>query len=73
MNKKTKRGGREKRKNQKDKMIWRERKRKKWIWKMLQDTFKENGNGSKMWEELCLKSERRERKERRRRSDKIII
>lgn len=34
-------------KNKRDRKSWRENAKKKWIWKMLQDTFRESGNGSK--------------------------
>ena len=67
------REGRETKMKMIDKMRSRGKEKKRWIWKMQQDIFRENGNGFKKQENFWLRRERREKKGKRRRSDINLI
>ena len=70
---KRKREGKEIKKNKIDRKKLKKDRKKKWIWKMLQDTFKENGNGTRILVNSQQRRKRREERERRRRSDNYKI
>lgn len=66
-----KKGKREKRKNQKDRMKSKEEERKKWIWRMQLDTYRENGNGFKKKANFYKRKERVRKEAKKRRNDKF--
>lgn len=67
-----KRDARGRKKNKKDRKILKERRKKKWIWKMLPDTYRENGNGSMKKVENYSRKRRRAERARRRSDDRYV-